>query len=95
MNAEDLWSLIEHNDTPMPALNPIKTGSEMKFATKPSRRIEARKSIAPTNNASVAEAVSSEAGSPFGTTSPSSAAANMARVVVVLTLSTHEVPRTA
>ena len=56
--------------TPMPALKPIRTGSEMKLATKPSRRIEASTSIAPTNSVNVAEAASSEAGSPFGTTSP-------------------------
>ena len=48
--------------TPIPALNPTSTGSEMKFATKPSRRIQATTRIAPTINVSVAAARRSAAG---------------------------------
>ena len=65
----------------MPALKPITTGSDMKLATKPSRSRDASTSMAPTNSVSVAEAVSNDAGSAFGATSPSSAVARIASVV--------------
>ena len=67
----------------------------MKFATKPSRRSEANTSIAPTNIAKVAPAIANSAAPPLGTASPSSAAARMASVVVVLTLSGRDVPSSA
>ena len=63
----------------------------MKLATNPRRRIEATMSIAPTINVSVAEAANSDAASPSGTIVPNAAAARIASVVVVLTLSTREV----
>ena len=54
---------------PMPALNPVSTGAEMKSATKPRRISRASISMAPTSAVSVAVAVTSLAGSPSGTTS--------------------------
>ena len=42
---------------PTPALNPVSTGSEMKFARNPSRTMRAIMSIAPTRKESVAAAV--------------------------------------
>ena len=36
--------------TPIPALNPIKTGSEMKLAIKPIRKSDARTRKPPTSN---------------------------------------------
>ncbi len=81
--------------TPMPALKPDSTGSEMKLARKPSRSTDASASMMPTISASVAAAVNSMAGSPFGTTTASSAPVKIAIVVVVVTLSTREVPSTA
>ena len=81
--------------TPMPALKPISTGSEMKLATKPSRRKHATASIAPTSSVSVAVPCSIAAGSPLGATALSSAAVRIAIVEVVLTLSTRDVPRIA
>ena len=81
--------------SPIPALKPISTGSEMKLATKPSRSSEASRRMAPTRKVSVAEALIKDAGSPSGATWPSWAAARMASVVVVLTLSGRDVPTTA
>ena len=81
--------------TPIPALNPIRTGSEMKFATKPSRRSEATDQDRPTSSVSVADARSSAAGSPARATAASWAPVRIAIVVVVLTLSTLDVPRKA
>ena len=60
--------------SPIPALKPVSTGAEMKLATKPSRSSRARSSITPTSAVSVAVAVTSFAGSPSGTTRPSSRA---------------------
>ena len=80
---------------PMPALKPVSTGVEMKLATKPRRSRPARIRIAPTSAASVAAAVTSRAGSPSGTTSPSWVPARMASVVVELTLSTRDEPSRA
>ena len=79
----------------MPALKPVSTGVDMKFATKPSRSSRAASSIAPTSAVSVAVAVISRAGSPSGTVSPSCVPARIASVVVELTLSTREVPSSA
>ena len=81
--------------SPIPALKPINKGPEMKLAMKPSRRNEARARMAPTRSVKVAEALNSAAGLPLGTTWLSCAAAKMAMVVVVLTLSGREVPNTA
>ena len=80
---------------PMPALKPVRTGVEMKFATKPSFRSLATSSNAPTSAASVAVAVTSFAGSPSGTTSPSCVPARIASVVVELTESTRDEPSSA
>ena len=51
---------------PMPDLNPVSTGSEMKFATKPSRSTDAATSMAPISTASVAPAAISVAGVAVG-----------------------------
>ncbi len=80
---------------PIPALKPVRTGVEMKFATKPSFISRATTSIAPTISVSVAVAVTSFAGSPSGTVSPSCVPARIASVVVELTDSTRDVPRSA
>ena len=88
-----IWSTTM--TSPMPALKPTSTGSEIKFATIPRRSRDATKSAAPTSSVSVAEAVSRAAGLPSGTTCPNWAAVRIAKVVVVLTLSTREVPSTA
>ena len=80
---------------PIPALKPVSTGAEMKFATNPSFSSLASTSIAPTSAASVAVAVTSFAGSPSGTTSPSCVPARIASVAVELTLSTRDVPSSA
>ena len=79
---------------PILDLNPVRTGSEMKFATKPRRMADASNSSTPTSTASVAEAVTRSAPPP-GATRASSAPVRMASVVVVLTLSTREVPSRA
>ncbi len=72
--------------TPMPALKPIRTGSEMKLATKPSRRTDATTRIAPTRSVSVAEARRRDCRVPPPAATPlSSAPTRMAIVVVVLT----------
>jgi len=47
VDAEDLGQLSTMITTPMPALNPISTGSEMKLATNPRRRIAATIRMAP------------------------------------------------
>ncbi len=79
----------------MPALNPVSTGVEMKLDTNPRRITRASTSMAPTSTVSVAVAVTSLAGSPSGTTSPSWVPARIASVVVELTLSTDDVPSSA
>ena len=56
--------------SPMPALKPTSTGSEIKFATIPRRSRPASKSAAPTSSVNVAEALSRAAGLPLGTTCP-------------------------
>ena len=81
--------------TAMPALKPTSTGSEMKLATKPSRKTDAKISMTPTIRVRSAVASSTAAARPPGTTSPSSAPVRIASVVVVLTLSGREVPSTA
>ena len=80
---------------PMPALNPVSTGVEMKLETNPRRISLASRSIAPVSTVSVAVAVTSFAGSPSGTTRPSCVPARMARVVVELTLRTRDEPSSA
>ena len=87
------WSSTITN--PMPALNPVSTGVDMKLATKPSLNSRAATSAAPTSKVSVAVAVTRRAGSPSGTASPSCVPARIAMVVVELTLSTREVPSSA
>ena len=80
---------------PMPDLNPVSTGSEMKFATKPSRSTVASTSTSPTMTDSVAAATASSADPPPGAASASADAVRMAMVVVVLTLSGRDVPSSA
>ena len=80
---------------PIPALNPVSTGVDMKFATNPSRSIDAPISNAPVRAVSVAVAVISLPGSPSGTTNPNCAPARIASVVVELTLSTRDEPSSA
>jgi hypothetical protein len=80
---------------PIPALNPVRTGVEMKVATNPRRSTDASIRNTPTIAVNVAVAVISLAGSPSGTTRPSCVPARMASVVVELTLSTREVPSSA
>ena len=81
--------------TPMPALNPTSTGSEMKLATKPRRKIQATIRMAPTSKVSVEAARSSAAESAVATAAASAAPVRIAIVVVVLTLKTREVPSSA
>ena len=86
------WSTTITN--PMPDLNPTSTGSEMKFATKPSRSTQAASSTSPTITASVAAATSRSTPAPRATV-PNADPARIAIVVVVLTLSGREVPSSA
>ena len=79
----------------MADLKPVSTGSEMKFATNPSRSTLAATSISPTSTASVAAASASSPASPPGTARPSAEPVRMAIVVVVLTLSGRDVPSSA
>jgi hypothetical protein len=72
--------------SPIPALKPTSTGSEMKLATNPNRSSEAKTKVAPTNRVSVAEVLIREAGS-LATNCSNSVADKIASVVVVLTLS--------
>ena len=80
---------------PMPALKPVRTGAEMKFATKPSFSTDAIARIAPASAVSVAVATMSFAGSPSGTAIANCVAVRMVSVVVELTLRTRDVPRNA
>ena len=80
---------------PTPALNPVSTGSEMKFARKPRRMARAPMSIAPTRTESVAAAVRGSRPGFARSASPMAVAHSIAMGVVVLTLNTREVPRTA
>ena len=80
---------------PMPALNPVSTGVDMKLATNPSRSSRASNSMTPTIAVSVAVAVMRRAGSPSGTLIPSCVPARIASVAVELTLSTRDVPSSA
>ena len=80
---------------PIPALKPVRTGVEMKLATKPRRSSEAATRIRPVSAERVAAAVISRAGSPSGTARPSWVPAKMASVVVELKLRTREVPSSA
>jgi hypothetical protein len=88
-----IWSTTTTN--PMPALNPVSTGSEMKFARKPRRKTRATRRIAPTRTASVAVAAARLTSGWDWVAAPSAAAPRIAIVVVELTLSTGEVPRSA
>ena len=81
--------------TPMPALKPVSTDSEMKLPMKPRRSAPAASRMAPTSNASVPVAAISSATPPPGATRPSSAPVRIAMVVVVLTLSGRELPTKA
>ncbi len=81
--------------TPIPALNPVRTGSEMKLATKPRRKTAAATSTTPTSKVSVAAALKSEAGSVPLAASPRAAPVRMASVVDVVTLSGRELPSSA
>ncbi len=87
------WSITI--TTPMPALKPVRTGSEMKFATNPRRRMRAASRIAPVSAASIAVAPAMLASGFAWATSPRAAAERIAMVVVVLTLSVREEPSSA
>ena len=78
--------------TPIPALKPVNTGSEMKFATNPSRSAAASTRRTPTISTSVADARCSATASPSGTRRLNWAPMRMASVVLVLTLSGREDP---
>ncbi|MOA63203.1 hypothetical protein D3C78_1888470 [compost metagenome] len=80
---------------PIPALKPVSTGNEMKFATNPSRSAEAAIKSTPVSAVSVAVAVINRSVFPSGATSASWLAVRIASVVVELTLSTLEVPNRA
>jgi hypothetical protein len=92
-NSFGIWSTMM--TSPMPALKPISTGSEMKLARKPSRSTEASASRRPTSSVRVARAGTITAMLPSGDTSASAAPVRMAMVVVVLTLRTWDEPSTA
>ena len=80
---------------PMPDLNPVSTGSEMKLATKPSRSTAASHEQCADEDRERRAGHDQRAASPPGAARPSSAAARIAIVVVVLTLSGREVPSSA
>ena len=80
---------------PTPALNPVSTGSEMKFARNPSRTMRAIMSIAPTRTESVAAAVNALSDESARMASPIAVAHRIAIGVVVLTLSRRELPSPA
>jgi hypothetical protein len=80
---------------PTPALNPVSTGSEMKLARKPKRRMRAAMSIKPTSSERVADATRGLSPGSALSASPIAVAHRIAIGVVVLTLSTRELPRTA
>src|SRR6516165_3759427 len=88
-----IWSITIRS--PTPALNPTRTGCEMKLARNPSRRNEASSRMAPTSMVSVTNAPTSASLSPPAAISPIWAPTNIAIVEVVLTLSTREVPAIA
>jgi hypothetical protein len=67
----------------------------MKLATKPKRKARAASSIAPTRTESVADATRGSSAGSAASASPIALAHRMAMGVVVLTLSTRDVPRTA
>src|SRR5262249_52995746 len=78
-----------------PALKPIRTGSEMKLATKPSRKIAATTRIPPTRSVSVARAGSFAAASPAPGPSERAAPVRVGIVVGGGTGRTPDVPRSA
>ena len=78
--------------SPMPALKPVSTGVDMKFATKPEpedRRADQQHAGQRGQRRGCAVSLT---GSPSGTTNPSCAPVRIASVVVELTLSTRDVP---
>lgn len=81
--------------SPTPALNPMRTGSEMKLATKPSRRSAAATRMMPARNEIAAEAAISAPASAPEATCASSAPTRIASVVDVLTERTRDVPTSA
>jgi hypothetical protein len=95
VDAQQLGHLVEHDDQPDAGLEAgeHRRGDEVGDEAQAQHR--ASISITPTSAASVAVAVTSLAGSPSGTTSPSCVPARMASVVVELTLSTRDEPSSA
>ena len=87
------WSTMM--TSPSPALKPVRTGSEMRFATAPRRRTRARRRMTPTRTESVAPTASAETPLPSGARRAISAAVRIAIVVVVLMLRGRELPRRA
>ncbi len=80
---------------PIPALNPVSTGSEIRLASMPSLRSPPSSRKVPTRSDRVADADISMATSPPGATAPRALAARMAMVELVVTLRRREVPSTA
>lgn len=80
--------------SPIPALKPLSTGSEVKLATT-SSRTAAGISMTPTRRARVAEAASSAVGSPLGATGERWVPVRIASAVVVVRPSGRDVPRMA
>ena len=96
VDAQQLRNLIQHDDESDPRLesDQHRLGDEVGDEAEPQDRRQPRAWRRRATSAS-RDAVSSDAGSPPGATSPRAAAARMASVVVVLTLSGREVPSTA
>jgi hypothetical protein len=94
VDSQHLGDLVHDDDQPDPALKPVRTGSEMKLATTPSRRADVSRSMAPTKAARVAAATSSESVPPLSTRRRA-VAVRMAMVEVVVTLSGRDVPMIA
>ncbi len=77
---------------PVPILNPVRIGSEMKSARKPSLKTPATSKKQPTSTARVAAAVAASVA--VVATPAMAVAVRMANVDVVETLSARDVPRT-
>jgi hypothetical protein len=89
-----LPSCPEMISSPVPALNPASTGSEMKSARKPSLRAAATSRMAPVNTAKVATArIASSVVS--GAAEATATAVRAAIVDVVLTDSGRDLPTSA
>ena len=95
MHAEELGKLVQHDDQPDAGLEAGKhrRGDEVREEAEPED--PRQNENAPTSAVRVAVAVRRRPGSPSGTESPSCVPVRIASVVVELTLSTREEPRSA